>query len=89
MLAKYEDVVSGFFMAHVHSNELRHISSFSGSSPPLIISGSIAPCYTTDPTFSVSISITGLHNAYKKLYQFIYISLSSLSSHPSLLTYII
>ena len=51
--SKYPNTTAGVFMAHVHSNELRHHPKFSPDAPPLLISGSITPCYTTDPTFVV------------------------------------
>lgn len=50
---EYVDVIAGMMFAHVHSNELRHVASFPDDVPPMIVSGSIAPCYTTNPTFSI------------------------------------
>jgi len=54
----YSDVVAGMFFAHVHSNELRALppglfGSGEDDGPPMLISGSMAPCYTTTPFFSV------------------------------------
>ena len=50
---EYKDVVAGLMFAHVHSNELRHIQQLPADGPPLLIGGSISPCYTTDPTFKI------------------------------------
>jgi len=53
MLKEYEDAVAGLFFGHVHSNELRHIPELPDASSPLLIGGSLSPCYTTNPTFSI------------------------------------
>ena len=51
-MRKYQDVVAGIFFAHVHSNELRAVPLMPDHYPPMIVSGSIAPCYTTSPFYS-------------------------------------
>ena len=48
----YKDVVAGTFFAHVHSNELRAMPDMPEDFPPMLISGSISPCYTTTPFYS-------------------------------------
>lgn len=53
IMSNHSEAVAGIFFAHVHSNELRHIPSFSDNAPPMFIGGSIAPGYTTNPTFSI------------------------------------
>ena len=49
---KYQDVVAGIFFAHVHSNELRVMPDMPDNFPPMLITGSISPCYTTTPFYS-------------------------------------
>ncbi|KAL7547445.1 hypothetical protein ACHAWF_010742 [Thalassiosira exigua] len=53
IITEFDDVVAGVLFAHLHSNELRHIPTFSGDAPPMLIGTSIAPCYTTNPGFRI------------------------------------
>jgi len=53
IVSEYHDVIAGIFVAHVHSNELRHMPPFVGDAPPMLVGGSIAPGYTTNPVFSI------------------------------------
>lgn len=53
LMVEYQDVIAGIFVAHVHSNELRHIPSFSGDAAPMFVGTSISPCYTTNPAFRI------------------------------------
>mmetsp|Transcript_46579 Transcript_46579/g.86526 ORF Transcript_46579/g.86526 Transcript_46579/m.86526 type:complete len:472 (-) Transcript_46579:365-1780(-) len=51
-VAAYSDTVAGLFFAHVHSNELRAVPGLPEDSPPMLITGSLSPCYTTTPFYS-------------------------------------
>ena len=55
LVSQYNDVISGHFFGHVHSNEIRHLppSILPENHPPMFISGSISPCYFTTPFFHI------------------------------------
>jgi hypothetical protein len=55
MLSAHQDVIAAQLFGHVHSNELRAVphGAMPDDAPPMLIQGSIAPCYTTTPFFSV------------------------------------
>jgi sphingomyelin phosphodiesterase acid-like 3 len=53
IIVSYSDVVAALLVAHVHSNELRYNSRYADDAPPLLIAGSLSPCYTTNPVFRV------------------------------------
>lgn len=53
LMSEYQGVIAGIFVAHVHSNELRHIPAFSGDASPMFVGTSISPCYTTNPAFRI------------------------------------
>jgi len=56
VLAPYADVVAGMFFGHVHSNQVRALPrelGFPDDGPPMLVSGSLAPCYETTPFFSL------------------------------------
>ena len=53
-VSQYNDVVSGIFFGHLHSNEIRRIpNNGNKNTPPLIISGSMSPVYDSNPFFHV------------------------------------
>lgn len=53
-VTEYHDVIAAQMFAHVHSNELRALpNGLMPDGPPLLVQGSIAPCYTTNPFFTL------------------------------------
>jgi len=52
-IERYRDVVASELFGHVHSNELRVVDSLPDDAAPMLILGSIAPGYTTNPFFDV------------------------------------
>jgi Calcineurin-like phosphoesterase len=55
MVTAHQDVIAAQLFGHVHSNELRAVPRgvLPDHAPPIMIQGSIAPCYTTTPFFSI------------------------------------
>ena len=53
LVLEYQDVIAAQLFGHVHSNEIRALEGFPDDAPPMIVSGSIAPGYTTTPFFSI------------------------------------
>uniref|UniRef100_A0A061QYR5 Calcineurin-like phosphoesterase domain-containing protein n=1 Tax=Tetraselmis sp. GSL018 TaxID=582737 RepID=A0A061QYR5_9CHLO len=54
LFAEFEDVIAAHLFGHLHSNEMRVLPGVSGSGAPLLVQGSTAPCYSSNPFFSVA-----------------------------------
>lgn len=52
-VGRYRDVVASQLFGHVHSNEIRAVADSDDDAPPMLVLGSISPCYTNTPFFNV------------------------------------
>lgn len=53
LIAEFNDVISGLFFGHIHTNELRRTAGLPDSHPPMFISGSISPIYHSAPFYHI------------------------------------
>jgi hypothetical protein len=53
LIERFQSTIGAQLFGHVHSNELRAMPTSSNDAPPIIMSGSISPCYGSKPVFQV------------------------------------